>query len=260
MPAGVCGDLGVGIGRPAGAAGNREILRAVSVAVKKGRGGMKLSKYVGLVKRGGYCVVNHVENSGIWLGTREAVYRATELPDMVGEEQVGAVLDIDEKAWGKIYLRETESPGIHDVFGMDLTENTSDEQNAKETQMQVNYKGYAATALICDDGELIFYDKGLAAPLADAMKNSDYIQTVVRRTRSGQRFVVIKDGLEVLAGIMPVQIVNQQFLADLAEFESVCVGQFMREKNRAAWEPASGAVDVEPEDDGQTSMEDADGE
>lgn len=177
---------------------------------------------------------------------------------MFGEEQVGAVLDIEEKAWGKIYLKETESPGPYDIFGMDLTENTCDEQNAKKTQMQVNYEGHAATALLCDDGELIFYDEKLVAPLADAMKNSDYIQTVVRRNRSGQRFVVIKDGFEVLAGIMPMRIVSQQFLADLAEFESICTEQFMREKNRAAWKPASGAVDVEPEDDGQTSMEDSD--
>ena len=30
---------------------------------------MKLSKYVKLVKGGGYCMVAHVEDSGIWLGT-----------------------------------------------------------------------------------------------------------------------------------------------------------------------------------------------
>ena len=53
---------------------------------------MKLSKYVKLVKGGGYCMVAHVEDSGIWLGTRSAIFRATELPDMVGEEQVRTVL------------------------------------------------------------------------------------------------------------------------------------------------------------------------
>ena len=40
---------------------------------------MKLSKYVKLVKGGGYCMVAHVEDSGIWLGTRSAIFRATEL-------------------------------------------------------------------------------------------------------------------------------------------------------------------------------------
>lgn len=39
---------------------------------------MKLSKYVKLVKGGGYCMVAHVEDSGIWLGTGSAIFRATE--------------------------------------------------------------------------------------------------------------------------------------------------------------------------------------
>lgn len=65
---------------------------------------MKLSKYVKLVKGGGYCMVAHVEDSGIWLGTGSAIFRATELPDMVGEEQVRTVLDMPEKAWEKVHF------------------------------------------------------------------------------------------------------------------------------------------------------------
>ena len=37
---------------------------------------MKLSKYAKLVKEGGYCSVIHAEDSGIWLGTRAALFRA----------------------------------------------------------------------------------------------------------------------------------------------------------------------------------------
>ena len=65
---------------------------------------MKLSKYVKLVKGGGYCMVAHVEDSGIWLGTRSAIFRATELPDMVGEEQVRTVLDMPERHGRKFVL------------------------------------------------------------------------------------------------------------------------------------------------------------
>lgn len=49
---------------------------------------MKLSKFANLVKAGGRCAVLHVEGSGIWLSTGTAIYRATELPDMEGSEQV----------------------------------------------------------------------------------------------------------------------------------------------------------------------------
>lgn len=62
---------------------------------------MKLSKYAKLVKEGGYCSVVHAEDSGIWLGTRAALFRATELPDMVGEEQVRTVLDIPRRRPGR---------------------------------------------------------------------------------------------------------------------------------------------------------------
>lgn len=68
---------------------------------------MKLSKYEKLVKEGGYCSVVHAEGSGIWLGTRAAMFRATELPDMVGEEQVRTVLDIPEKAWRRCTWRRS---------------------------------------------------------------------------------------------------------------------------------------------------------
>lgn len=60
---------------------------------------MKLSKFVNLVKNGGRCTVLHVAGSGIWLSTGTAIYRATELPDMEGSEQVRTVLDMTADAW-----------------------------------------------------------------------------------------------------------------------------------------------------------------
>ena len=67
---------------------------------------MKLSKFANLVKNGGRCTVLHVAGSGIWLSTGTAIYRATELPDMEGSEQVRTVLDMTADAWKKVYLTE----------------------------------------------------------------------------------------------------------------------------------------------------------
>lgn len=67
---------------------------------------MKLSKFVKRAKSESYCVVIHADDSGIWLGTRLALYNATELPYMEGKEQAGAVLDIDSKAWEKMFFDE----------------------------------------------------------------------------------------------------------------------------------------------------------
>lgn len=82
-----------------------EILHSVSVWVKEAAG-MKLSKFANLVKNGGRCAVLHVAGSGIWLSTGTAIYRATELPDMEGSEQVRTVLDMTADAWKKVYLTE----------------------------------------------------------------------------------------------------------------------------------------------------------
>lgn len=153
---------------------------------------MKLSKYVKLVKGGGYCMVAHVEDSGIWLGTRSAIFRATELPDMVGEEQVRTVLDMPEKAWEKVHL-------------------------------------------------------------AEQIKESDYIRYTVRKMESGQRYLVVHDGFEVLAAIMPVRIVTEKYLADLSEFQALCTEQFYREQARGEF----AAQETEEPDAEQIGMEDA---
>lgn len=67
---------------------------------------MKLSKFVKRAKSESYCVVIHADDSGIWLGTRLALYNATELPYMEGKEQAGAVLDIDGESVSSLLVPE----------------------------------------------------------------------------------------------------------------------------------------------------------
>ena len=192
---------------------------------------MKLSKFVKRAKSESYCVVIHADDSGIWLGTRLALYNATELPYMEGKEQAGAGAD----------------------FGMNLTETDPTEQEARRVPLEMFYKGMGLVGLMYGNaGELIFYDSALIAPIADTVKTSDYIQTVVRKTAGGAPYVVIKDGFEVLAGFVPVKIITKQFLEDLSEFESACVSQYMREQKQAldAADP-----DKQDEDAEQIGME-----
>lgn len=91
---------------------------------------MKLSKFVKRAKSESYCVVIHADDSGIWLGTRLALYNATELPYMEGKEQAGAVLDIDSKAWEKMFFDEKYTAHAGADFGMNLTETDPTEQEA----------------------------------------------------------------------------------------------------------------------------------
>lgn len=214
---------------------------------------MKLSKFVKRAKSESYCVVIHADDSGIWLGTRLALYNATELPYMEGKEQAGAVLDIDSKAWEKMFFDEKYTAHAGADFGMNLTETDPTEQEARRVPLEMFYKGMGLVGLMYGNGgELIFYDAALIAPIADVVKTSDYIQTVVRKTAGGAPYVVIKDGFEVLAGFAPLKIITKQFLEDLSEFESACVSQYMREQKQAldAADP-----DKQDEDAEQIGME-----
>ena len=125
---------------------------------------MKLSKYAKLVKEGGYCSVIHAEDSGIWLGTRAALFRATELPDMVGEEQVRIVLDIPEKAWEKVHLEEKWVDSVHDIFGLNLADFETGEQDTTKLKMLAAPDGlWCACRRRADTGELIFRERSRAA-------------------------------------------------------------------------------------------------
>ena len=126
---------------------------------------MKLSKYVKLVKGGGYCMVAHVEDSGIWLGTRSAIFRATELPDMVGEEQVRTVLDMPEKAWEKVHFDERWEGTVKSIFGMNLSDYADGEQDTEKLKVMAAPDGlWCDCRRSMDDGELIFYREAMLSP------------------------------------------------------------------------------------------------
>lgn len=220
---------------------------------------MKISKYVKLVKNGGYCAVIHVEGSGIWLGTRTALYRATELPDMEGEEQVRTVLDMPEKAWEKVHLEEKWFESVRDIFGMNLADYEDGEQDTEKLKVIAAPDGLWCDCRRCvNDGELIFYQEGMLSPLTEQIKDSGYIRYTVRKMGNGQRYLVVHDGFEVLAAIMPVQIATEKYLADLSEFQALCTEQFYRERERAEF-AAMAAQNGEPDGE-QIGMEDVEHE
>lgn len=193
---------------------------------------MKLSKFAAIVKRTKVCTLLHVDGSGIWLATRGAVYKATELPEIHGGEQLCTVLDIDPTAARSIHTDETHFTGADNIFGMDLTDTADELEAAAYTNMQLIYKGRAFSALLCSSGELVFYDADLLAPLSNTTKHSDYVRFTVRSAKSGERIITVKDGFEVLAGITQIRLLDEEFMKELAEFESMCAAQYMLERQR----------------------------
>lgn len=100
---------------------------------------------------------------------------------------------------------------------------------------------------------MIFYRENLLSPIMDEVENSDYIVFTVRRMTSGQRYLAVHDGMNLLAAIMPMKVVSEEYLGQLAEFEAMCAEQLYRERARA-----EGATEAEDQEDGeQIEMEDA---
>lgn len=213
---------------------------------------MKLSKYAQIAKREGYCVLCNVAGDGVWLATRSAVYRASDLPLIENSEEMRAVLDLTEKDWKKISYKTNECESLDNVLGMYLRSYDGQEAYAKKMQMQAVYKGRLATSLLCSDGELVFYDESLLGPVAKEIDDSEYVETVVRKYANGARYVVIKNGFEVIAAVMPLSIVSQEYLEKLAEFEVHCTQQYAREKARMDFSAAMEEAEEEVE---QVAME-----
>lgn len=81
---------------------------------------MKLAKYAQIAKREGCCSLLNVAGDGVWLATRSAVYRASDLPQIESGEEMRAVLDLTEKDWKKIYYKTNECESLDNVLGMYL--------------------------------------------------------------------------------------------------------------------------------------------
>lgn len=141
---------------------------------------MKLSKFANLVKNGGRCAVLHVAGSGIWLSTGTAIYRATELPDMEGSEQVRTVLDMTADAWKKVYLTEDWPESINNVLGLNLAPYAQGEQDTEKLKVAAAPNGLWCSACRCKvDGELIFYAEFQALCMEQFYKDKERREAVI---------------------------------------------------------------------------------
>lgn len=196
---------------------------------------MKLSRFAKLVKQRGSLQLCHVEGGGTWLGTNAALYRADGLPESVDADTILTILDFDDKTARKIEVHEFSVQNTQDICGLDLRDDTAPDIEAKKIPVAAVYNGVYATALLCDDEELVFYDEAQLAPLADVFRESDYVHTSVRADSAGRRYIVIRDGFDVIAGVMPLDIINKEFLGALQDFEARCVEQYTKNELRARY-------------------------
>ncbi len=96
--------------------------------------------------------------------------------------------------------------------------------------MMIVKDGKPERCLLCDDGQVIFYDEELLEPLSDIIGKGEYFQMTVRTKANGDRYIAIKDGLLLIAVIMPREVITEEYLDGMHSFLIKCSEQLERGK------------------------------
>ena len=207
---------------------------------------MQTSKFAKLVKREGFCalrIIGEDGEDGVYLATRSAVFRDDRFPPVKSGEVMAAVLDLPEKDWCKVSFSSVDCEGPEKVMGLDLRDHVPGDRIAKKLEMAAVWRGQLVTALVCQDDELVFVDESLLSPVQKELADSSYVEHIVRQTESGGKYVVVKNGFELVAAVMPVEVIDMEYLSRLQEFQTLCVQQYERDKLRLV----KAAKEVEPD-------------
>lgn len=191
---------------------------------------MKLANFARLGRKRGCVQVVHV-GSEIWLGCGAGIYRAPGLQETVDERTILSVLDYSEKEAEGVRVVEIDAE-LDDVLGMDLRD---DARNTATEPLQVVAMpdGVRAKALLFGGDRLVFYDEALLSPLADVLReHGEYVSKVIRG-EPGRRYIIVYDGLQVVAALVPMQICTREFVGALRGFADLCARQIEREEGTA---------------------------
>lgn len=188
---------------------------------------MKISKFVQIIKNTGQCIVIHAP-SEVYLSSGYSIYKASEFPDITGKSQIAAVLDIEPKKLKKIRIEEERCMSRENIIGFDLSEGTvAGEMDITKLVVDAVVDGNIYSAFHCENNELIFFDEQLLTPLKDRIKDGEaYLSYTVRMHTKGHKYIVVKDGFEVLAAILPVKVLSERYLNCLRKFTAMCESQY----------------------------------
>lgn len=213
---------------------------------------MKISKFVQTIKSTGQCAVIHAPGE-IYLSTGYSIYKAPELPDITGMSQIAAVLDVEPKKLKKIHIEEYYCKDKANILGFDLSECPHGELETMPLDIAAVIEGNIFKVFVCrDNGEMIFFDESLLAPIKDRIKKEDaYIDYTARIHPTGDKYIVVKDGIEVLAAILPVKVLSEKYIKDLREFYLRCDEQYKWQQAAAITKDAEQGIQEEVTEDNE---------
>ena len=226
---------------------------------------MKLTKFKKLVKKSGACTVVEIEDVGIWLTNGHAIYRATELPHMDDILQVYAILDIAPNKKNSPIVNITNN-GYELNYGYINLQDYPEEDGeveAEELMIQAAYKNNIFNVLFSKGGEMVFYNAEYLAPIIDRVEEG-YVRFFIRG-KDERKYIAVKDGFQLIAAIMPVKFLSDEYLSELQDYQLACMDQFRKEQEREKKKDENQqTLDLQPvghdqiEKEAQEAMQEAD--
>lgn len=147
-----------------------------------------------------------------YIGDGAAVYPVIGLP-VLDKESVLTIFDIPEKQREDWYVRST---GIPEGINLDDIDGT--EKPVEREVISIVYSGKTLKPLQTRRG-LVFIESRYLSPVSDVL---DVLELYERIMPSGTPYIVAKAGFLLQAVIMPVDVINQQFVEKLEELTRQC--------------------------------------
>lgn len=176
---------------------------------------MKIKSIVSICKREKrFCLYDdeRAENAAQWLGDGSAVYPLLKMPPL-DKESIFAVFDIPDKQASKMFVRQEPLP-----VSIDFRDAVECENVLKLDEMEIGFAGRVLQPLHTSQG-LQFIDTKYLEPLAEY---KDMLALYERTDTSGQTYIAAKNGLILVAVIMPFDAINEKFVQQLQAFTRDC--------------------------------------
>lgn len=207
---------------------------------------MKLKKVAALCSQiGAFYLYDQADRQGEivcqWLGDGNAVYPIAGLPYME-MDHVCAMFDIPAKKQEKMIFRHTVAPE-----SINWEDSDQEERQLDDPKLCLRYGGREVLPLRTSAGITFIQEKYLAP-----LDSLEYLRLYERRSRSGGVYIAAKIGMVVQAVIMPVDIVNEDFVDKMDELTEMCRAALLKKNQmQAERDRGQGTLLSEGEDDGE---------
>lgn len=189
---------------------------------------MRLAKIAKLVSKVGLCdVYAEKHGTGVYIGVGNAIYHVQDLPIPCAVDQMRIMLDIPTKKWEKVSCVIHACPPPLDMAHTDSGEMLMTEYTLMTGSNYLILVDKHSKGEDKKKGKLAFVADELLTPMRGEAK--EYIGYACRFTASGKPYIIIKDGMYVVAAVAPVLVDVGKVAEQMARFESICLSEAERD-------------------------------